>query len=124
MIVNGLVLAILSTTAWCVIFQKLPRRIRKLIQKHTLLADVVALLLTYMVFGGTLTALVAAAMVGLFISMLLHIVNHPEQFLYINDFIEIIKKKLTELKKVLDELGTSYREKKEKEIKEEVTEAA
>jgi len=112
LITNGLTLAILTTTAFFIVYKKLPRKIRRWVQAHTLLTDVVALLLTYMLFGGTLTALFAAAMTGLFVSGLLYISNHPEDFLYVEDMIEVAKKKLVELKVKLNELGADYRAKR------------
>lgn len=65
------------------VYKKLPLRIRKWIEEHALLADACALFLTYLLLGGTLTALTAGAMVGIITSGLLHVSQHKEDFEYL-----------------------------------------
>jgi hypothetical protein len=55
----------------------------------------------------------AGAVVGLFTSMLLHIANHPEDFLYLYDARNYIKTQLTSAKKTLNEYGKKYRTRRE-----------
>ena len=112
MLINGLTLAVLTTTGFVIVYKKLPRKIRKLIEKHSLITDAVALLLTYILFGGTLTALVAAAMVGVFVSILLHIANNPDNFMYLYDACELMKVKLNDVKNALNRVGAAYRDSK------------
>ena len=44
--------------------------------KHSLLTDTAACVLTYVLFGGTVTALFAAAFVGIIVSLMLAILNN------------------------------------------------
>ena len=76
MLVNGFALAIATVVGFYLIYMKLPGRVRKWLQKHALLTDCVACVLTYMLFGGTLVALFAAAFVGIITSLLLALLNN------------------------------------------------
>ena len=78
MITTGLALAGLTGTAFYLIYKKLPRKIRNFMKKHVLLTDGIACLLTYMLFGGTLVALFAAAWLGLIISIMLALLNNEK----------------------------------------------
>lgn len=117
MIINGLTLAVLTTTGLIILYKKIPRKVRRFIERHHLLADAVALLFTYILLGGTLTALFAAALVGLFTSALLYIANNPENFMYLYDLRDAIKDKLNELKAKLNELGMDYRTYKQNNVR-------
>ena len=77
MITTSLALALLTGTGFYLLYSKLPRRIRKFMQRHVLLTDTVACLLTYVLFGGTLIALFAAAWLGVIVSILLAITSNP-----------------------------------------------
>lgn len=103
-------LAILTVASFSIVYHKLPRKMRKLIEKHDLIADICALLATYWFLGGTLTALMAGAIVGLITSGLLHIAKNPNDFLYIFHFKEEIKKHLKAAKESLNKYGAQYRE--------------
>ena len=83
MLSNAFVLALVTTGGFMMLYKKLPRKMRKWIEKHALLADAFALFLTYLLLGGTLTALTAGAMVGLMTSGLLHVSQHQEDFQYL-----------------------------------------
>jgi hypothetical protein len=72
----------------------------------------VALLLTYMLLGGTLTALTAGALVGLMTSTLLYCAERPEEFEYFSDFADFVKTKLSSVKVYLQEAGQAYRQRK------------
>jgi hypothetical protein len=78
MLATGLTLACLTATGFYMVYRKLPARVRRFMEKHVLLTDAVACLLTYMLFGGTLVALFAAAWMGLLTSVLLAIANNPK----------------------------------------------
>jgi hypothetical protein len=112
MILDALVLATLSTIGFYMIYTKLPRSVRRFLERHSLLSDLVALILTYILFGGTLTALIAGAMVGIFTSCLLFVAQHPDDFLYLYDFADFVKRSLKSLQVALNEYGKSYREEK------------
>ena len=112
MLMNALILATMSITACILIYKKLPRKIRKVLEKHTLLSDAIALALTYALLGGTLTALLAAAMVGVFTSILLEIAKDPESYMFVFDLRDVIKEKLALLKESVNEYGRNYNKKK------------
>jgi multisubunit Na+/H+ antiporter MnhB subunit len=117
MLFNAGVLAIATTTGFYLIYSKLPRRLRRFLEKHSLLTDLIACILTYMFLGGTLVALLAAALVGIMISMLLHISNNPDDFMYIFDAIEVIKGFFNSISGNLNEYGKNYRAEKEEGAK-------
>ena len=71
MLTTGFSLAVLSATGFYLIYRKLPGVLRRFAQKHILITDTVAIILTYMLLDGTLTALFAAAFMGIFVSILL-----------------------------------------------------
>lgn len=52
-------------------------------------------------------------MCGLVISVLLHIANHQEDFLYLYDARNMIREKLAQAKDALNQYGQNYREMKE-----------
>lgn len=111
MLSTALALAILTTAACIVVYSKLPRRVRKFIEKHSLLTDLVCLIGIYVLLGGTLTALFASAICGLMISIMLYIQNHRSDFLFLYDCRNLIKDKLSQAKEMLDAYGEAYREK-------------
>jgi hypothetical protein len=76
MLTTGFALAVITSTGFYVIYTKLPSWIKGWMLKHSLITDVVACVFTYALFGGTVTALFAAAFVGLFVSMLLALLNN------------------------------------------------
>lgn len=76
MVTTGLSLAILTGAGFLLLYQKLPRKIKRFMQKHVLLTDAVACLLTYLLFGTTLVALFAAAWLGVIVSILLAVMKN------------------------------------------------
>lgn len=83
MLTNAFALALITSGAFMAVYSKLPKKMRKWIEDHALLADACALVLTYLLLGGTLTALSAGAMVGLMTSGLLHVAQHKDEFEYL-----------------------------------------
>ena len=73
MLGSATTLALLTTSGFIVIYLKLPKRLKDLIKKYNLLTDAASLLAIYLLLGGTLTALTAASISGLIISILLYI---------------------------------------------------
>lgn len=106
---DALVLAILSTTGFILTYNKLPNRVRRFLRKHALLVDVATFIVTYLTLGSSLTALTAGAMVAIMTSVLLHIMNNPNDFMYLYDFIDGTKIKFAELNAFLKEYGEQYR---------------
>jgi hypothetical protein len=103
------------------IYKKLPRKVRRFLEKHSLLTDLATLIAVYMLLGGTLAALVAGAMCGIMVSIMLHIANNPDDFLYLYDLKDYVSEKLAELKVTLNDYGAVYRQRKiEKAQKTEV----
>ena len=124
MLSSALTLAILTTAGFYVAYSKLPRRVRRWIENHSLLTDTLCLLLTYMLLGGTLTALVAAAMVGLMTSALLYIANHPSDFIFLSDFGTMVSDFLRKLKEGLAAFSKEYNAKHHPKAAEVAAEAA
>ena len=112
MLSTALSLAVLTTCGCLVLYGKLPKRIRKLIEKHSLIADLLALVGIYMLLGSTLTALFAASMCGIMISCLLHIANNPDDYLFLYDTRDFLKTQLSQAKTSLGELNEEYKAKK------------
>ena len=112
MISNAIALAILTTAGCIIVYQKLPRKVRKMIEKYSLMTDLIALIAVYYLLGGTLTALMAGAMCGLFVSVLLHIANNSEDYLYLYDMRGFLREKLEEAKVALNIYGQTYKAKK------------
>ena len=112
MMSNALALASLSVVGFYLVWAKLPRKVRRLIQKYALAADLSALIGIYLLFGGTLTALLAGAMAGIIVSALLAIANSPEDYLFIYDIRDALKNYVKMAKEALNEFGKSYAEKK------------
>ncbi len=86
MIGTALTLAILTTGGFLAIFYKLPMKLKKFIVKHPLMTDFTALGVAYLILGGTLTALMAAAMSGLFVSALLFLAKNQKRYRYDNSY--------------------------------------
>jgi O-antigen/teichoic acid export membrane protein len=105
-------LAVITTGGAYLIYDKLPAKIKKFIVKHSLLSDVLAFIAVYMILGGTLTALIAAAMMGVMVSLMLHIANNKKDYLYLYDLRDMIKDKLSAAQKALSEYGDMYRQRK------------
>ncbi len=114
MLSSALALAIMTTAGCVIVYSKLPRKVRRIIEKYSLMTDLVTLVAVYMLLGGTLTALMAGALCGLFVSALLHIANNPDDFLYLYDLKMFLKEKLAQLKEILNEQGKHYREQRNK----------
>jgi len=113
MIADGFSLALLTTAGFIIVYKKLPRKVRRFLEKFSLLTDIVSLLLVYILFGQTLVALFAAAFTGLFVSALLHIANNQEDYLYLYDMRDWIKTQFNAVKEALNAYGKTYREKKD-----------
>ena len=79
MLTTALTLSLLTTGGFLAIYYKLPKSIKKLILKFPLITDITALGAAYLILGGTLTALTAAAMSGLSVSVLLLIAKNQER---------------------------------------------
>jgi hypothetical protein len=105
-------MAVLTTTGFVMLFNKLPRNVRRIITKYALVTDFLAMVLTYFMFGGTVTALIAGAMVDIFISVLLYIANNPAEFAWLHDLIRSVKELVIEVKQKLLDMSAEYRMKK------------
>lgn len=113
MLSNALALAVITTAGCVIVYQKLPRKVRRFLEKYSLMTDLATLIAVYALLGGTLTALAAGAFCGLFVSIMLHIANHKEDFLYLYDLRDFLKEKAAMAKIVLNEYGKAYRTKKQ-----------
>ncbi len=113
MLMDAFVLACLSTVGLAFTYRKLPRKTRRWLEKYGLFTDFLTAVLTYFLLGGTLTALTAGVMVGIFTSALMYILANPDDFLYIWDLKRAMEIKLQELKRDLNEFGKQYRERQQ-----------
>ncbi len=75
MLVEATVLGVASTAGFGLTWTRIPVRVKQFCLEHPLLTDVIATWLTYELLGGTLTALVAAGFVSVFVSVILYLVN-------------------------------------------------
>lgn len=96
-IFEGLSLATLSAGALYLVWNALPISVRVFLRKHTLFTRAACLIGTYTIFGGTLTALFAAAWLDLIIGTLLHLSNNPKTAA----IMERMASKITELREKL-----------------------
>ena len=110
MISMAISLALVTFFGWWIIYKKLPPKVRNFIQRHPLMADAGAALLTYGFLGGTLVALMSGGMVALMTSGALYVANNKEQFLYLDDLVEVIKEGWVKAQAALNEFGTKYRQ--------------
>ena len=84
-------LALFSVAGVLIIYSKLPRGIRKFLEGHSLMTDFIALIAIYLVLGGTLTALFAASIAGLMVSVALYVVNNKEKFSFLDNMFASLK---------------------------------
>lgn len=75
MLVEATVLGVASTAGFGLTWTRIPAQVKRFCLEHPLLTDVIATWLTYELLGGTLTALVAAGFVSVFVSVILYLVN-------------------------------------------------
>lgn len=69
MIFNAFALAIVTFIGMALLYRKLPGWIKKMLLKGDILTDALAAGVTYMFLGGTATALIAAGLVGIAVSV-------------------------------------------------------
>jgi hypothetical protein len=116
MLTNAFALALVTSGGFMMVYKKFPRRLRKWIEKNALLADASALFLTYVLLGGTLTALTAGAMVGLMTSGLLHVAQNKEDFEYLIVAKDWVSNKVGELSSSLNMWARNLRKKEELQL--------
>jgi hypothetical protein len=75
LLVEATVLGAASTAGFGLTWTRIPEQIRQWCVDHPLLTDVVATYLTYELLGGTLTALIAAGFVSVFVSVVLYLAS-------------------------------------------------
>jgi hypothetical protein len=78
LLTTALTLSILTTGGFMAIYLKLPKNLKRVIKRFPLATDIATLSMAYVLLGGTLTALIAASMSGIFVSILLLISKHKE----------------------------------------------
>lgn len=115
MLSTGLALGIVSCAGVYLIWKKLPARVRSWAHNHPLFTDAIAFVGVYWVLGGTLTALIASAFAGIFISAYLEIMNHPNDYLWIHAGMDSLKKETSGFRTWIRDINTRYKEKLENE---------
>lgn len=117
MILNALILAIATTVGWYMLYSHLPRRVRRFLEAHGIIIDIIALIATYLLLGGTATALMAAAFCDIIISLLLWVARNPDDFIYLYDLKDWLKEQLNTVKEQMTAYGATYREQKEQQAR-------
>ena len=79
MLQNALIFAGLTFIGMAFIYAKLPDWARRWIKRRSLLFDITACIITYIIFGQAVTALIAAAMVGILVSAWLWIAKRMDE---------------------------------------------
>jgi len=120
MILDGLVLACITGVAFWMLYAKLPRKMRKFLQKHILFTDTISCLLTYALFGGTLVALFAAAWLSVIISALLLMMRNPSVVVATDQLLFIFKGYRDQVSKWITEKFPPEKEINEEETLEQV----
>jgi len=113
MISNAITLAALTSVGFLLIYKKLPRNFRHLVVKYNLVFDILALIATYIVFGGTVTALIAAALVSIVVSVMLHIAAHPSDYCWLFDMFASVRNVIGQCKEQMKQLNQKYLDMKE-----------
>lgn len=108
MLSNAVALAALTCAGFYMIYNKLPPRMKAVFVKYDLLTDVSALMLTYVLLGGTLTALIASALVSIVVSMLLHVAKFPNDYVWLTDSLAKVKELLKSFKDMMKGLNQKY----------------
>lgn len=106
MITAGLALASITCFGFWLVYQKLPGRIKKFMAHHSLLTDIVACVLTYILFGGTLVALFASAFMGIIVSIMLAIANNE----IASALMDVLVDKVVEAKNALIDYVKAFAE--------------
>jgi hypothetical protein len=78
MVLEGLSLAVLTSGGLYLVYQALPLSVRLFIMRHQFMTRAGCAVFTYALFGGTLTALFAAAWLDLLVGTLLALSSKPE----------------------------------------------
>lgn len=108
MLSNGIALAALTCAGLYMIYIKLPRKVRLILLKFDLFTDIAALVFTYFMFGGTVTALIAASLVSIAVSVLLHIAKHPDDYVWLHDILKTFSGLMDQFKMFMKDLNTKY----------------
>jgi alpha/beta superfamily hydrolase len=112
MLANALSISVLVTASFVMLYQKLPRNLRRYIVKYSLVTDFLAMVVTYYMFGGTVTALLAGAIVDLMISVILHIANHPQDFEWLFDALKSVQVLIDKAKEYIKQINNQYKAQK------------
>ena len=115
MLSNAVTLSLLTVVSGYIIFKKLPPKLQSAVLKFPAVTDIIALLGTYLLFGGTVTALIAGALTSVLVSALLHIALFPDDFEWLFDTLDKFKGLIEKLKSMLKEFNQSYKDMKNSE---------
>jgi hypothetical protein len=91
MLLEGLSLAAITGLGFYFLFVKLPKRVQKFLLRHPLLTDAVACVGTWMILGGSLTAIFAAAWMALITSVMLILMGNETTARSLESIAEKIK---------------------------------
>jgi hypothetical protein len=113
MLITAGVLATLAGVSLIMLFKKLPPRVRKFLIDHPFLFRLCAFSLCLGTLGATLTGVVAGAMLDCFVNVGLYIAEHPNDFSFINDWMDMFRAKMNELKEWIVKYNEEWKKNKE-----------
>ena len=108
MLSDGLFLGIISFVGFVVTYSRLPEKMQHWFGRHLILTDAIVIASMYSLFGMTLTAHFAAAWVVLFTQGYLYVQNHPEDFIWLHQALDLCEEKLEEMKLWLKTVNHRY----------------
>ena len=111
MLLDGMVLGTLTSFGMWLIYKKLPPHVRAWLERHNLVTDFAMFLGVYWLYGGTLTALFAAAISGIEVSAYLEVKNHPDDYLWLYAGADRVNKELSGMRRWLKNVNESYKAK-------------
>lgn len=111
MLTTAVSLALLSVAGVWLVYKKLPPKVRRFLEGHPLFTDLSSLILIYITLGGTLTALIAAALAGIMVSMMLEVANHPDDYLFLYALKDSAKETTSGIRGWIKDINESYKQK-------------
>lgn len=101
--IDGIFLGMMTFVGFSVMYNRLPTGAQIFAQKHPLLTDVVCAVFFYQVMGMTITAHFAVAAMSMLTMAGLHVARHKEDFVFLYDAVDLMKRKASEIMSSLKE---------------------
>lgn len=111
----GLSLAVLTGVGCWLIWKKLPQRAQAWLIQHSLFTDFALFTVAYFILGGTLTALFAAAFLGIMVSIALEVSKNPEDYLWLLAARDEMRKQTKGIRLWFHDINEAYSKRMERE---------